>query len=248
MTARTCPGSRCVRSKAAVTNDVYLVPERMKLTHTIDEEPNIYRDDLGDRRGNLVRAGSGNTIRDMNRYLWERRKKALPLLGGYDGQTVGGVFNTGTHGSVFTRGPMAEIIVSIDLVRAGGRLIRIESTEGITDPAALAMEHPDLELVQNDDYYHAALVNVGTIGVVHSYMLEVTDAFHLMEVRTPIKTNDLKKTMRGGKIYAIAGAEGNPKAMETTPPRISDGKDGGFKGHPFSPCHFEFLINPTATA
>jgi FAD binding domain/D-arabinono-1,4-lactone oxidase len=237
-------GSLHAWSKAAMSNDVYLVPERMKLTRTIDEEPNIYRSDLGDRRGNLIRAGSGNTIREMNRYLWEQRNKALPLLGGYDGQTVGGVFNTGTHGSVFTRGPMAEIIVSIDLVRAGGRLIRLEPTGGITDPAALAKEHPDLELVQNDDYYHAALINMGTMGVVHSYMLEVTDAFHLMEVRTPIKTNDLKKTMRGGKIYTLAGAEGNPKDMENIQPRISDGKDGGFKGHAFGSYHFEVLTNP----
>jgi hypothetical protein len=29
---------------------------------------------------------------------------------------MGGVFNTGTHGSIFTCGPLADMILSIDLV------------------------------------------------------------------------------------------------------------------------------------
>ncbi|KAI9763832.1 MAG: hypothetical protein M1840_009086 [Geoglossum simile] len=146
-------------------------------------------------------------------------KKALPLFGSYDGQTVGGVFNTGTHGPVIIRGPMVEIIVSIGLVRAGGRLIRLEPAGGIVDPAAFTKEHPGLELVQDDDYYHAALINMGAMGAVHSYMLEITDAFHLKE-----ETQKIWKPFH---------------------PESPMGKtDGGFKDHPFSAYHFEFLINP----
>ncbi|KAI9858808.1 MAG: hypothetical protein M1813_007275 [Trichoglossum hirsutum] len=236
-------GSKHSWSRVAVSEGVYIEPERMKLSHTIDEEPNVYRSDLGERRGNLVRGGSGNTIKEMNRFLWEHGK-SFPILGGFDGQTLGGVFPTGTHGSIFTRGPLAEMIVSIDLVLADGQSIRIEPTNGITDAKALAATRPDLRLIQDDDHYHAALINMGTMGAVHSYMLEVTDAFHMDEIRTASTIPELKEKLREGKIYTLVGAPGKPADLEKTPPKISDGKDGGFKNQPLSAYHLEFLINP----
>ncbi|KAI9764310.1 MAG: hypothetical protein M1840_008528 [Geoglossum simile] len=236
-------GSKHSWSRVAVSNDVYIEPDRMKLSRTMDEEPNVYRSGLGDRRGNLVRAGSGNTVKEMNRYLWEHGKP-FPILGGYDGQTLGGVFPTGTHGSVFTRGPLAEMIVSVDLALADGNAVRIEPTLSITDPKALATERSDLRLIQDDDHFYAVLVNIGTMGVVHSYMLEVTDAFHMNEIRTCSTIPELKEKVREGKIYNLVGAPGKPADLENTPPRLSDGKDGGFKDQPLSAYHLEFLINP----
>src|SRR5204863_7484087 len=123
------------------------------------------------------------TIREANRFLW-LHKKSFPALGGYDGQTIGGMFNTGTHSSVFTRGPLADMIVSIDMVISDGTFVRIEPANGITDPSSLARELPYIRLTQDDDYFYAALIDMGTMGVVHSYILEVTDAFYLKEVRT----------------------------------------------------------------
>jgi hypothetical protein len=236
-------GTKHSWSKVAVSHDVYLEPDRMKLSRTIDEEPDVYRSDLGERRRNLIRAGSGCTIKEMNRYLWEHGK-SFPYLGGFDGQTLGGVFPTGTHGSVFTHGPLAEMIVSIDLVLADGHTVRIEPASGITDPKALATESPSLRLIQDDDYYHAALINMGAMGVVHSYMLQVTDAFHMNEIRTASTITELKEKLRGGKIYDFAGVPGIPVDLEKLPPRISDGKDGGFKDQPLKAYHLEFLFNP----
>lgn len=230
-------------SKIATTNNVFIAPGRMKMTRTIDKEPNIYHDNLGERRRDLVRAGSGTNIREMNRFLWEHGK-SFPALGGFDGQTMGGVFNTGTHGSVFTRGPLLDMVVSIDLVLADGRSIRIEPSDGITSPAALATKRPDLQLIQKDDYFHAALINMGTMGVVHSLMLEVTDAFHLNEIRTKIDINILRDTLRGEKMSTLCGVQGRPADLENAPPRISNGNDGGFKGHPFPAYHLETLISP----
>lgn len=236
-------GSKHSWSKVAMSTDIYIEPERMKLSRTMDEEPKVYHSNLGEERGNLVRAGSGNTVKEMNRYLWEHGK-SFPILGGYDGQTLGGVFSTGTHGSVFTRGPLAEMIVSIDLVLADGHSIRIEPTLGITDPKALATERPDLRLIQDDDHYYAALINMGTMGVVHSYILQVTDAFHMNEIRTRSTIPELKEKLRGGKIYNLVGAPGKPIELGKTQAKISDGKDGGFKDQPLSAYHLEFLINP----
>lgn len=236
-------GSKHSWSKVAVSYDVYIEPDRMKLSRTIDEEPNVYRSDLGERRRNLIRAGSGCTIKEMNRYLWEHGK-SFPYLGGFDGQTLGGVFPTGTHGSVFTHGPLAEMIVSIDLVLADGHAVRVEPADGITDPKAPGMDALNLRLIQDDDYYHAALIDMGSMGVVHSYMLEVTDAFHMNEIRTATTTTELVEKLRGGKISDFVGVPGIPVDLEKIPPTISDGTDGGFKDQPLKAYHLEFLINP----
>jgi len=235
-------GAQHAWSKIAITDDVYILPHGLQLFRFLTEEANIYRD-LGDRFPNLVRLGSGVKIREANKYLW-RHGKAFPLLGGYDGQTMGGVFNTGTHGSVITIGPLAEMIMSIELVLPSGAMIRIERTDGITNPEALAEQYPDITLRQDDNYFYAALINMGTMGVVHSYVLEVTDCFHLREVRTATTVEIIKEVLKGGKIYDVTGVPGTPAEMTKIHPKISDGNDGGFKGHPFPVFYLEFVYNP----
>ena len=54
---------------------------------------------------NLVEIGSGTTVKEINAQLWAQGK-ALPVLGGFDGQTLGGVLPTGTHGSVLKAGSL----------------------------------------------------------------------------------------------------------------------------------------------
>ena len=237
-------GSQHAWSQIANTNHIYILPDSMKLLRFIEDEPEIYRKDLGERRGNLVCGGSGVTIREVNRFLWERRK-GFYALPGFDGQTLGGIFNTGTHGSCFTIGPLAEMIVSIDLVLANASLIRLEPSENnITDPESFAAERPDVRLIQEDDYFYSALINMGTMGIVHSYVLEVTDAYFLKEVRTRTTVAGMKEKLRGGKIYDLVGVKGKPADLAAIQPRISDGKDGGFDKQPFPAFHLEFLFNP----
>ena len=237
-------GSQHSWSQIANTNHIYILPDSMKLLRFIEEEADIYRKDLGNRRANLLRGGSGVTIREANRFLWERGK-AFYALPGWDGQTLGGIFNTGTHGSCFTLGPIAEMIVSIDLVLADGTLNRIEpSDNNITDPESLSMERPDVKLVQDNDYFYSLLINMGTMGIVHSYVLEVTDAYFLKEVRTATKVAALREKLKGGKIYQFVGVKGKPADLAKTKPKISDGKDGGFAEHPFPAFHLDFFFNP----
>lgn len=239
-------GSQHAWSPIANTNSVYVQHDRMKMFRGLDEEPNVYREDLGERRRNLVRVGTGGKTREANRYLWDHGKSFI-ALGGYDAQTMGGVFNTGTHGSVFTLGPLAEFVVSIDLLRPDATFVRIEPTDGITDPNALSTEVPNLELIQDDDYFNANIINMGTMGIVHSYVIEVTDRYHMEEVRTATTLDDLKGKLKGGKIYGLAGVKGKPAELAKTKPKISNGKDGGFAGHPFPAFHLEFLFNPHGT-
>jgi FAD/FMN-containing dehydrogenase len=238
-------GSKHSWSRVAMSFGIYIEPQRMKALWTFDQEPQVYRKDLAEDRKYLVRAGSGHTVKEMNRLLWEHGL-SFPILGGYDGQTLGGVFSTGTHGSIITRGPLSEMIVSMDFVLADGSVVRIEPINGITDPKAFAAERPSVRLIQDDDYYNAARINIGAMGVIQSYMLRVTDAFHLKEIRTWSNYTEVKEKLTGGKIYNIAGASPDikPVDMERISPTISDGSDGGFKDQPLGAYHLEILFNP----
>lgn len=229
-------GSRHSWSPVAATNGVYIHPEGMKFIESLAAPGRVGSDLRSDVPAavlaNAVRIGSGTTIREINRELWARGK-ALPVLGGFDGQTLGGVLPTGTHGSVLRHGPLAEMVLSLDLVRPDGTKVRIEPKGGITDAAKFKATHPDFELVQDDRTFNAALINMGTLGVVHSYVVSAQDKFHLNEIRTGTTGKEAQKILAGGNLYRLMETD-RPAAGR--PPRR-------FEGHPMPAYHLELLWN-----
>ena len=77
-------------------------------------------------------------------------------------------------------------------------------------------------------------------------MIEVTDSFHMREVRTVVKLAEIRDKLKDGGIYKFVGTPGNhtPRELEKIPPVISDGKDGGFNQHPWGAYHVELYLNP----
>jgi hypothetical protein len=130
----------------------------------------------------LVRVEAGMRIRALNQHL-AKQGLALSQMGGYDAQTVAGVVSTSTHGSGIALGPLSDFVQSLDIVAAGGRVHRIERSDGPTDAAAFARTHVDWELHQDDHVFHAAAVNMGCMGVIYAATLAVEDAYWLTEVR-----------------------------------------------------------------
>ena len=118
---------------------------------------------------------------------------ALTNMGGYDAQTISGAVSTSTHGSGLRWGPFPEMVRSLDLVVAGGRALRIEPAGGPTDPASFA--HPELTLVQDDARFRAAICGIGTLGLIHSLIIEVREKFWLNEVRTLSTWEDVRPTL-----------------------------------------------------
>ncbi len=230
-------GSRHAWSSVAVSEDAYLHPGGMRCLEPAAADGTLKADLSGNLGGNLFRIGSGTVIREINDTLWETHGKSFGALGGYDGQTLGGVLPTGTHGSVLSHGPLAEMIRSLDLVAGTGEPLRIEPKDGPTDPAAFSREHPGARLIQDDDVFSAVLIHVGTVGVVRSLVVEVRDRFWLKEVRTSVPLDVVRMTLLGGGIYRqfegvripgwVAGWSGRP-----------------FEGHPYPAYHLELLINP----
>lgn len=184
-------GSGHSASDVAITNDVLFTPEKLNRALILDrsrlKNPSEPR---------LVRVQSGMKVRDLNDYL-DRNGLALLNMGGYDGQTIAGVMMTATHGSGLAYGPMADQIVSLQVVGEGGRMYQIEPANGITKAAGWSgrLEEDSsipVQLIQEDDAFNAARVAIGSMGVVYSVTLRADQKFWLREVRHKIKWSELK--------------------------------------------------------
>ncbi len=224
-------------SAAPATDGVYIHPEHLRGVEAVSQSAELRSFLLdGSNAASLFRVLSGTRIRHINAFLWEWGR-ALPVLGGYDGQTLGGVLPTGTHGSVLASGPLAEVVRSLDLIRFDGTKVRIErASSPLTSPTAFAAARPDWQLVQRDDDFDAALISMGTMGVVHSFLIESVERFWLKEIRTAVTLGDTQEILRGGNIYHLLQTDPVPNWVAA-----DDGRR--FEGHPRPAYHEELLWN-----
>ncbi|KAF5537803.1 L-gulonolactone oxidase [Fusarium napiforme] len=139
---------------------------------------------------------SGITIKDLNSQL-DKMGKALATMGAYDGQTLVGAITTGTHGSGKNSGNLASLVRAIILVSESGKVYQIEPKDGITDPTKFVPGDAQ-ELKQDDDWFQAALISMGCLGLVYSYVIEVVPTFFLSEVRSLTTWQDYKTQLAGG--------------------------------------------------
>jgi len=193
-------GSGHSMSDIAITQDVLMTPERLNKPLTLDSSRLKNPNPVG-----LMRVESGITIADLNTYL-DHQGRALFNMGGYDGQTLAGVMMTATHGSGLAYGPIADQMVSLQMVVDGGAMVQIEPSNGITNPAAWpgTLEEDvsvPVQLIQDDDAFNAARISIGSMGVVYSATLNTDQKFWLREVRHAIKWSELKKP--GGHLDRI---------------------------------------------
>ncbi len=223
-------GQRHSWSPVNWTDGVYIHPEGMTKVETVD-------DDAIAEQAPLVAVLAGTRIRDISAALWADGK-ALPYLGGWDGQTLGGVLPTGTHGSTLLHGPLAEMVRSLDVVRFDGQVVRVEpASRVLTQPQRFHELHPDWNLIQDDEAFNALRISMGSMGVVHRFVIEVRDRFWLNERRTVTTMPVAERTLAEGNIYRLM------KSQEV-PSWVGPPDDRGFSGHPKPAYHLELLWNP----
>lgn len=184
----------------------------------------------------FARVHSGIKVRDLNTHL-ESRGLSIPNAGGWDGQTIVGVMMTATHGSGLNYGPMADFVKSMQVVVDGGKVIQVEPTNGITDPAKFKpyLEEDNtvpVQLIQDDDTFHAMRVSLGSMGIVYSVTLEATDFFWIKERREVKTWAEIKAP--GGFLDLVTSG----RADELRHP---DHPEWG------APEFYEFQYNPYAT-
>lgn len=178
----------------------------------------------------LIHVQSGIHIKDLNTEL-DRRGLALTHMGAYDGQTISGAFSTGTHGSGAAWGPMASMIRAIVLVVENGTVFQIEPSGGITDAAKFPGHLPDspgvpVVLRQDDDWFHAAQVSMGCLGVIHSYILDTTPAFNIAENRTATRWEHVKDRFAPERWSPLPAALADFDHFEMVISPYADGHDG----------------------
>lgn len=190
-------GARHSWSDVALTDGIMVEPDGLSGVERADPAT------LGPgASGDLVWIGAGTHLRTLNPALWEMGL-ALRNMGGYDAQTIAGVVSTSTHGSGLAFGPFPDAVRSLELVVSGGRALRLEPTNGPSDPAAFG--GGELELVQDDERFAAAVCGLGTVGLLHRVMIEMRKKFWLKEVRTLDTWEKVKSTLTPDGVLAGDG-------------------------------------------
>ncbi|HEX8752850.1 MAG TPA: FAD-binding protein [Solirubrobacterales bacterium] len=170
-------GARHSWSDIALTEGVMVEPDGLAFVERADPASLT----AAAQGRDLVWVGAGTHLHELNAKL-DHMGLALSNMGGYDAQTIAGVISTSTHGSGLAFGPFPDAVRSLELVVAGGRALRLEPTDGPTDPRGFAAE--GLELVKDDERFAAAICGLGTLGLLYAVQLEVREKFWLKEVRT----------------------------------------------------------------
>ena len=199
----------------------------------------------GAREGRpLVRVRGGTRVRQLNALL-DARGLGLRNMGGYDAQSIAGVVSTSTHGSGIGFGPFPDSVRSLDMVVAGGQLVRVEPRDGPTDPEAFAARHGGRRsLEQDDDTFAAAICGMGCLGIVDSLVLEVREEFWLRERRV-VRTweqvrGELAELLERHDHYELfvdpyARKDGRHELLVTTRdtvPKPTSGSPGDGERHP----------------
>jgi hypothetical protein len=167
-------------SDAALTDGYLIEPDQLGGLLELDD--GTLRDGVEDEP--LVRVAGGTHLHALNPAL-DARGLALPNMGGYDAQTIAGVVSTSTHGSGLDWGPFPDLVRSLELVVAGGDVVRVEPAGGVSDRGRFEATYGDARrLIQDDGTFLAAVCGIGTLGLIHSLVLQVRGKFWLNEVRT----------------------------------------------------------------
>lgn len=137
----------------------------------------------------LVRFQSGVTFTKLSAYLGPQGRAVLQQPGFQD-LTYVGCASAGGHGSGLSLQGISSQIEALELVTLNdanqARLVRIERTAGLSDPAKWRARYPPptFDLVQDDGLFHAARCAQGNLGIVYAVTVCTRPSYFLEETRT----------------------------------------------------------------
>ena len=129
----------------------------------------------------------GVQVDEVNDRL-EEMERSLSTTGASNGQTLPGACATATHGSVLGAGGIQQHVRAIQLVTPGG-IWWIEPSKGLMSDAFIAATGSTP--LRDDEVFAAALVAVGSLGIVTAMVLETAPIFL---VRPIMRLIDLKRS------------------------------------------------------
>lgn len=146
-------------------------------------------------KNRLVEVSAGARVHDVLEAL-ALRDWALPMVGAFSGQTFIGAMSTGTHGARFP--PLAAFVHSIELVTVGAdrrpKLLRVERpSDAVISRASASAE--GAPLARDKDWFEAAVISAGGVGVITSVIVEAGSEFTLVETRAPTTWGAVKSNL-----------------------------------------------------
>jgi FAD binding domain/Abnormal spindle-like microcephaly-assoc'd, ASPM-SPD-2-Hydin len=170
----------------------------------------------------LIHVEAGIEVDELMKAL-DVRMQAPFTMGGSSGQTLAGVISTSVHGGDWRLPPLPDAVRAIHLVGPDGRQHWIEPDAGrITEHTELAkVLGPDVEIHYDDDWFDSVLVSVGSLGIIYSVVLEVTDQYHLEEKCQELSwtgSSGLRSMLVDGSLFT-RGRHLDGSGQLTLPPR-----------------------------
>lgn len=167
----------------------------------------------------------GNSVAVLNEYLFASGL-SIKGCGSNNGQTIAGAVSTGTHGAGYRFGAMQEMVVGLHIITGPDSHVYLErKTSPVMQPGFA--QSIGAELIRDDTLFNAALVSLGSFGIIHGIMIETRELFLLNAVRFRHPYNTALKA-------AIAACDPTllplPAAADAVP------RD--------KPYHFELFFNP----
>jgi hypothetical protein len=193
------------KSVPALPEPVYLMNTRSLASSLQQRLPSILSDVAKDATSSspsarasqqfLFHVEAGITIADLGELLAHQSPRlSLQAISGSPGASLAGALATGTHGAEFNWPLLVDTVKAVHLVGPGGLQWWIEGDEPIADPQKLQAAYPGLareriisgktavDGIVPQDWLKAAVVSMGSIGVVYSVVLEVVPLFGVHEV------------------------------------------------------------------
>jgi hypothetical protein len=127
----------------------------------------------------MVFAQCGTSVRELSETL-ESRGLSLPTSGASNGQTICGAISTGTHGSARRVGSMQDFILGMHVLAEDGKQYWIERAS-VPVVSSSFCERLGATLLRDDLLFRAAVVGLGSFGIIHAVMFEAAPGF-LLEV------------------------------------------------------------------
>jgi hypothetical protein len=160
------------------------------ITHVIDRS--VLTENAPDPRY-LIHVEAGIQVERLMEIL-DAMDLAPFTMGGASGQTLAGVISTSVHGSNWDRGPIPNAVRAIQLVGPGGVRHWLEPDQWrITREDELRTRlGPDVRIRYDDDWFDAVLVSMGSMGIITSVVLEVTNQYSLEKACKELTWSELE--------------------------------------------------------
>lgn len=185
-------GSKWSMNNISYLNDTLIETWGLNYYKIGIDDPKYVTFDYQTKSNHLAFVQSGVMVKHLNTVL-EAAGLSLITAATSDGQRLVGAISTGTHGSAPYYGTMTEFVRGIHIVISGTEHFFIQRKSDPTVTVTFANEFLNgATLIENNDLFDAALVGLGSFGIIHAMVIEVEPLYVLRTQYSKVNYNDIK--------------------------------------------------------